>query len=71
MRLDESSTARSTRGLSGSIKSNMNFDYPSLPSYMIPIVGSVPDCHPDGSVTVRPGSTAMHSVISLAASRVV
>src|ERR1700722_19688209 len=37
--LTKSSTARSTRVLSGSNKSNMNFDDPSLPSRLIPIVG--------------------------------
>jgi len=38
--LTKSTTARSTLGRSGSIKSNMNFDDPSLPSCIIPIVGS-------------------------------
>jgi hypothetical protein len=40
--LMKSSTVRSTFGRSGSIKSNMNFDEPSLPSCMMPMVGSYP-----------------------------
>ena len=38
--LTKSSTARSTWGRSGSIKSKMNFDDPSMPSCIMPIVGS-------------------------------
>ena len=38
--LTKSSTARLTFGRSGSIKSKINFDDPSLPSCMTPIVGS-------------------------------
>ena len=40
MRLDEIQYSPTTFGRSGSIKSKMNFDEPSLPSCMIPIVGS-------------------------------
>ena len=38
--LTKSSTTRSTFGRSGSIKSKMNFDEPSLPLCVIPIIGS-------------------------------
>jgi hypothetical protein len=38
--LTKSSAARSTFGRSGSIRSKMNLDDPSLPSCMMPIVGS-------------------------------
>jgi hypothetical protein len=39
MLLDETSIVRSAFGRSGSIKSKMNFDDPSPPSCMMPIVG--------------------------------